>query len=483
MKVLVLGGGMAGLCAACNLVDFEIETTLVESTDMLGGRASSWKDQEGDTIDNALHVFFPHYLNCLNFLAKVGAEKLHWTKGMSVYDQQGRRGDLPMGGGWNRVLQAFNFSTMSKLDQLSMSYAIAAASLMSDLALERSDQITLLEWFRRHGMTARAIDHFRPFGAGLTFLELNQVSAKSLIYWIRSVECKEMFTRPGIGFANGGLGEIYAEPAKRYIEERGGKVELGRRAVSLKVKGNQVKGVEMADGETLTADAYVCALPYYELRFILPEEALDYHYFLNLWRLEEAPSLSVQIWFDRFVTEMTYIAAKMRGIFNCFADLNRIVPRFAQQAHGSMVEFVLTPAHHLVNLPNQRIVDMVLEEFRQIIPEAEEAEVRKWAVVKQRQGIFAQRPGIDRFRPVQRTPYPNLYLCGDYTRTFISAGMENACASANLAVGYLLEDFQDRHVQLFSKPKYFTPYLRAGFYGAAAALSIWKLAARGRKRQ
>ena len=90
---------MSGLCAACNLVDNGFEVTLLEATDMLGGRASSWLDADGDTIDNALHVFFPHYLNCISFMQKVGAEPLHWTHGMAVHNREGVRGDLPMGGG------------------------------------------------------------------------------------------------------------------------------------------------------------------------------------------------------------------------------------------------------------------------------------------------------------------------------------------------------------------------------------------------
>ncbi len=125
MRVLVMGGGMSGLCAACNLVDHGYDVTVLEATDMLGGRASSWLDADGDTIDNALHVFFPHYINCISFMRKVGAEPLHWTHGMSIYNREGVRGDLPMGGGLASILSAFSFSTMSKLDQLSMAYAMA----------------------------------------------------------------------------------------------------------------------------------------------------------------------------------------------------------------------------------------------------------------------------------------------------------------------------------------------------------------------
>ncbi len=477
MKALVMGGGMAGLCAASDLCDFGIQVHLLEATGILGGRATSWVDGDGDTVDNALHIFMPHYCNCLGFLSKVGAEPPHWTQGITNYDEGGRCGLLPIGGGLRTILQAMRSPTMSVIDQASLGLAILASALMSKEKLDACDDITLLEWFKRHGVTRNATAHFRPGGAGLTFLELNQVSAKALLYWTSSFINKEYMLNPGIGFANGGLGEIYVEPARRYIEERGGKVETGRRVTELLVRGNEVEGVSTEDGETVTADFYISALPYYELRRILPDQALDYRYFLDIWRLEEAPSLSVQIWFDRFVTDMRNIAAQMRGTFNCFADMHTIVPRFAEKATGSMVEFVLTPAFHLRGLPSERIFALVLEEFRRIMPAARTAEVRKWMVIRERQGIFAQRPGADRFRPPQRTPYPNLYLCGDYTKTFISAGMENACASAHIAVGHALYEHLGKEATLFSRPTLYNSYLKGGL-AAGAALAGTALAAR-----
>ena len=60
MRALVMGGGLAGLSSAVLLVDNGFDVTLLELEEELGGRAMSWVDQDGDTMDNALHVFFPH---------------------------------------------------------------------------------------------------------------------------------------------------------------------------------------------------------------------------------------------------------------------------------------------------------------------------------------------------------------------------------------------------------------------------------------
>jgi cation diffusion facilitator CzcD-associated flavoprotein CzcO len=51
MKALVMGGGMSGLAVAVNLLDLGLEVELVEAEALFGGRASSWRDEDGDVID------------------------------------------------------------------------------------------------------------------------------------------------------------------------------------------------------------------------------------------------------------------------------------------------------------------------------------------------------------------------------------------------------------------------------------------------
>lgn len=482
MKALVMGGGIAGLCAAADLCDHDVQVSILEATPILGGRASSWVDEDGDTIDNALHVFLPHYRNCLGFFARTGGEPPYWAQGIINYNASGEHGMMPMGGGLRCFAEALRSPTMSLLDQLSLGGSILSSLFLSPERLEKCDEMSILEWSRRHGVTRNAVEHLRPGAAGLTFLEPGQASARAMLYWTGSFLSRDYLANPGIGFANGGLGEVYVEAARSYVEARGGRIVLGRRVKSLLVEENTVQGVEGENGDILTADVYISALPFQELRKVLPDSALDYRYFQDIWHLQEAPSVSVQIWFDRFVTEMRTIAAQMRGTFNCFADLHTIVPRFAADARGSMVEFVLTPAFHLRALPEERIFRMTLSEFKRIFPAARRAVVTKWRVVKERQGGIAQRPGLGRYRPVQRTPYTNLLLCGDYTRTPISAGMENACASAHLAVEHILDEHLGVKASLFSKPASYDVFLRKGLQaGACAAAAALAARAVGRR--
>ena len=89
MKALIMGGGMSGLATAINLLDLGLEVEIIEADDMFGGRASSWLDADGDMIDNALHVFFPYYVNLVNFFEKLGIDKnIIWKDPEFYYAQE-----------------------------------------------------------------------------------------------------------------------------------------------------------------------------------------------------------------------------------------------------------------------------------------------------------------------------------------------------------------------------------------------------------
>eukprot|EP00667_Euglena_gracilis_P001167 EG_transcript_1167 len=62
LKIVILGAGVCGLCAATRLLelghhDFE----LLEAADRPGGLASSYRDEKGFTWDIGVHVLFSHY--------------------------------------------------------------------------------------------------------------------------------------------------------------------------------------------------------------------------------------------------------------------------------------------------------------------------------------------------------------------------------------------------------------------------------------
>jgi isorenieratene synthase len=75
-RVAVIGGGIAGISAACNLSERGFEVHLYEKEHFLGGKVGSWLfESKGETLrtEHGFHGFFRQYFNLRNFLKKIGA--------------------------------------------------------------------------------------------------------------------------------------------------------------------------------------------------------------------------------------------------------------------------------------------------------------------------------------------------------------------------------------------------------------------------
>jgi zeta-carotene desaturase len=92
----------------------------------------------------------------------------------------------------------------------------------------------------------------------------------------------------------------------------------------------------------------------------------------------------------------------------------------------------------LLQKSRQEIIDLCLTEVRNALPRAREAELLKATVIKETAATFSPEPGVDRWRPPQRTAMSGLFLAGDWTQTGWPATMEGAVRSGYLAAEALL---------------------------------------------
>ncbi|HEY4238030.1 MAG TPA: NAD(P)-binding protein, partial [Gaiellaceae bacterium] len=75
MKVAVVGGGLAGLAAALDLVDAGHAVIIYEARPTLGGAVQTLPDREGDPDpppDNGQHIALGCFTEYLRFLERVG---------------------------------------------------------------------------------------------------------------------------------------------------------------------------------------------------------------------------------------------------------------------------------------------------------------------------------------------------------------------------------------------------------------------------
>ena len=275
---MILGGGLAGMAAACHLLDEGWHVTLVEIRPYLGGRTFSFTDREtGQVVDNGQHVFLGCCTYYMDFLNKIGTLQRAYLQDrtrVEVVSPGGTTGSIAAGRlpkPFHMLPSFLSYKHLGLWDKLTAVYGLLRLSL-TDRSKPALQEETFAHWLRRHRQTKRTIDNFwNLIVKPCVNDDVEDVSAAMGIMIFQEGLIKSPQSSR-IGYAREGLSSLMGEAAQDYVESRGSRVITNQSATALllgddgktdecHVSGVQLAGVQLAGGEILHADAYVSALP------------------------------------------------------------------------------------------------------------------------------------------------------------------------------------------------------------------------------
>jgi zeta-carotene desaturase len=127
--------------------------------------------------------------------------------------------------------------------------------------------------------------------------------------------------------------------------------------------------------------------------------------------------------------------------FSCFADLALASPGdYYKPGEGSLLQLVLTPGDPFIKQNNEAIAQHVLKQVHELFPSSRELNMTWYSVVKLAQSLYREAPGMDPYRPSQKTPVVNFFLAGSYTQQDYIDSMEGATISGTQAAQAILEN-------------------------------------------
>jgi len=223
----------------------------------------------------------------------------------------------------------------------------------------------------------------------------------------------------------------------------------------IRVRDSSFVSVVMDDGTETSADACIAAVPHEVLLSLLPEEMGEGNGTLaGLPNIKNSPITGVHLWYDRTVmTEpfLTLLDHTTQWVFNKSllyrtAETNGAGARPISQsdkslsadADGQYLQLVISASYDLVQKSRQEIIDLCRRDLADVLPATRDAQLRKATVIKEINATFSPAPGVDRWRPTQRSSVSNLFLAGDWTQTGWPSTMEGAVRSGYLAAEALL---------------------------------------------
>jgi squalene-associated FAD-dependent desaturase len=439
-SVTVIGGGVAGMSAACGLADSGLKVSLVERRGYLGGRASSYHHPGvNEVIDNCQHVLFGCCTNLIAFYERISVlDQIHWTSDMTMIEPGGRRsvlGPSKLGfvglpaplHGLPKLLAAHAFTFADKIS-LARAFSSILRTDPKDYSAER-----LSAWLVGHKQTSGAVDRFwRLVIASALNADLDAISVSYAAKVIR-----ELFMNSAkagrMGMSTVPLSQLYAG-AEAFLESKGAGLHLNSNIESAAWDEETSQWTVTTRSGEIVSDYLILALPFEATARLIPNlppaegaetlvTQIDHH--------EHWPISSVHLWFDREITDLPHAVLLDREIHWMY-NKGRLQPW--RKVTGSYLELVQSASREFAARPREQAIDQAVRELAEFFPNVTAAKLEKAALVKEVRATFGVPPGIDRFRPeAQSSPWPNLFLAGDWTATGWPSTMESAARSGHLA--------------------------------------------------
>ncbi|HUX44416.1 MAG TPA: hydroxysqualene dehydroxylase HpnE [Terracidiphilus sp.] len=432
-SVTVLGGGVAGMSAACALAEAGLRVQLVERRGYVGGRASSYLHPGvGEVIDNCQHVLFGCCTNLTSFYSRIGAaEKIHWTREMTMIEPGGRRSLLgpstlpaPLHG-LPKLMTAQAFSVADKL-------ALARAFTRLMWPVNPHSTESLGSWLRRHEQTEGAIERFwRLVIASALNADLDSIS---MVYAAKVI--RELFLNSAeagsMGMSSVPISELYAGAAE-FLKQHNSAVVLNANVEAANFDRQASQWTVETGAGALRSDFLVLALSHEatgKLIQRMPRNADAETLSANILRYEHWPICSVHLWFDREITDLEHAVLLDRELHWMY-NKTRLQPW--RKGSGSYLELVVSASRAFAALERNEAIAMALSDLAEYFPAVTSAKLEKSALVKEVRATFGVPPGVDRWRPAANSPWPGCFLAGDWTATGWPSTMESAARSGHLA--------------------------------------------------
>jgi len=455
--VAVVGGGVAGLAAATALAEAGRRVLVLEARGQLGGRATAFADREsGEPVDNGQHVLFGCYHETFALLRRIGAEanvRVQPTLEVPYLDGAGRRSVLRcppwpsplhlLGG----VLSWDALTWTDRLKVLRLARPLMAARRSFRLKAEATrtlaeatrtlaeDSETVSQWLTRHGQTGRLREWlWEPLAVAALNQSPEEAAAAPFVRVLaqmfgpdRADSAMVLPLRP--------LHEMYALPAQRYLEARGGAVRLNALA-RIRIENGRVAGIDVR-GEPLPIAHAVAAVPWFALDALLTGDTAPMAATTEAAsRMASKTILTVNLWYDRTVMDDMFVGLPGREMQWVF-DKRQV---FGE--HASHLSLVVSGADALVGADTAALVALAAREVAASIPGARDAVLVRGTVVREKRATFSLAPGQPA-RPGVTTPVQGLFLAGDWIETGLPGTIESAAVAGHLAARALLQSTID----------------------------------------
>jgi squalene-associated FAD-dependent desaturase len=445
VRVVVIGGGLAGITAAIALAKAKHEVTLLEAKPRLGGATMSF-NRDGLVVDTGQHVFLrccTAYRGLLDRLGMTAHAPLQPRFDMTVVapgkkaSLKRRRVPAPL----HMLPALLGYPFLNTPERMRLALAALAFKRL-DEADPKTDELRLGDWLEAHGQDERT---------RRVLWDLFSVSSLNVPGDDASLALAAVVVKTGllgeadaadIGVPTLPLGELHGTAAARVLGKLGATVRLQAKVATIEPKGEGEFLIQLAGsgapaddeaGESILADAVVLAVPHEQAAKLVPPGALPAETVDGWAGLGAAPIVNVHVIYDRKVMDVPFAAGVDSPVQWVF-DRTRISGMHARGDDGQYLAISLSAADEYADVPVAELREKFVPALAELFPAARDATVTEFFVTREKRATFRQVPGTAKLRPKAGTGLPGLVLAGSWTDTGWPDTMEGAVRSGLNAV-------------------------------------------------
>jgi squalene-associated FAD-dependent desaturase len=453
VKVVVVGGGLAGITAAVALAKAKHEVTLLEAKPRLGGATMSF-NRDGLVIDTGQHVFLrccTAYRGLLDRLGMAAHAPLQPRFDVTVVAPgkraalKRRRVPAPL----HMLPALLGYPFLNTQERLRLALAALAFRRLKE-ADQKTDELRLGDWLEAHGQDERT---------RRVLWDLFSVSSLNVPGDDASLALAAVVVKTGllgdadaadIGVPTLPLGELHGTAAARVLGKLGATVRLSTKVAAIESTGEGKFIIRLAsepdpaddepvrEAGALLTDAVVLAVPHEQAAKLIPAGALPAQTVDGWAGLGAAPIVNVHVIYDRKVMDVPFAAGVDSPVQWVF-DRTRISGLHArasagEHSDGQYLAISLSAADEYASTPVADLREKFVPALAELFPAARDATVTEFFVTREKRATFRQVPGTAKLRPKAATALPGLVLAGSWTDTGWPDTMEGAVRSGLNAV-------------------------------------------------